>query len=51
MLFNLLIIILILGFLGVLPVWPHSNQWGYYPSGAFALIVIVVLIIAISGRG
>jgi len=23
--------------LSVLPVWPHSRSWGYYPSGGLGL--------------
>jgi hypothetical protein len=30
---TILLIILILVLLGVLPTWPHSRGWGYYPSG------------------
>ena len=30
----ILLIVLVLALLGVIPTWPHSRQWGYYPSGA-----------------
>ena len=29
----ILIIILIIVLLGTIPAWPHSRDWGYYPSG------------------
>ena len=33
MLGTILIVILILALLGALPRWPHSRDWGYYPTG------------------
>jgi hypothetical protein len=43
---TLLIVILILLLLGVLPAWPYSAGWGYYPSGGLGLLLIIVLVIA-----
>lgn len=36
--------------LGVLPSWPHSRNWGYYPSGGLGLILVVVLVLLLLGR-
>jgi hypothetical protein len=46
----LLLIVLIVLLLGLLPTWPYSAGWGYYPSGGFGLILIVVLILMLMGR-
>lgn len=46
----LLIILLIVILLGVLPTWPYSSAWGYYPSGIVGLIVVVLVIMALMGR-
>jgi len=46
----ILIIVLLLMFLGVLPTWPHSRSWGYYPSGGLGLILIIVLVLLLFGR-
>jgi len=46
----LLLIILILLLLGVIPTWPHSRNWGYYPSGGLGVIVIIVIILLLTGR-
>ena len=46
----LLLIILIILLLGVLPTWPYSSGWGYYPSGGLGLIVIVVLVFLLLGH-
>ncbi len=45
-----LLIILIVLLLGALPTWPYSTGWGYYPSGGFGLVLIVLLILALLGR-
>jgi len=47
---TLLLIVLILFLVGALPTWPHSQNWGYYPSGGLATIVIVILILMLLGR-
>jgi hypothetical protein len=47
---TILLIILILVLLGVLPTWPHSRGWGYYPSGGIGLIVIILLVLLLLGR-
>ena len=45
-----LLIILILLLLGVIPAWPHSRSWGYYPSGIVGIVLIVVIILFLTGR-
>lgn len=47
---TLLIVILILLLIGVIPSWPHSRSWGYGPSGGIGLILIILLILALTGR-
>ena len=46
----LLLIILILVLLAVLPSWPYSRGWGYYPSGIVGLIVVIVIILWLLGK-
>jgi hypothetical protein len=50
MLGTILLIILILMLVGALPTWPHSQKWGYYPSGGLGLIVIILIILLLLGR-
>ncbi len=45
-----LIILFIVLLLGALPTWPYSTGWGYYPSGGFGLVLIVLLVLALMGR-
>jgi hypothetical protein len=47
---TILLIVLALMLIGVLPTWPHSANWGYYPSGALGLVLTVVLILFIARR-
>ena len=49
-LYTILIIILILALVGVLPTWGHSRAWGYGPSGVVGVILIILLIMALTGR-
>ena len=46
----ILLIVFALLMLGALPTWPHSREWGYYPSGGFALVLIIVGLLVISNR-
>ncbi|MDD2737084.1 MAG: DUF3309 domain-containing protein [Desulfuromonadaceae bacterium] len=50
MLGTILIVIVILMLLGALPAWPHSRQWGYYPSGGLGLVFLVLIILLFMGR-
>jgi hypothetical protein len=47
---TLLLIVMILLLLGALPAWPHSRNWGYYPSGGLGTILLVILILVMLGR-
>src|ERR1700704_5496760 len=46
---TILLIIVILMMLGALPRWPHSRNWGYYPSGGLGLILVIVIILLVLG--
>jgi Protein of unknown function (DUF3309) len=47
---TILLVILILLLLGALPMWPYSSSWGYFPSGGLGLILVIVIILALTGR-
>jgi hypothetical protein len=46
----LLLIVLIVVLLAILPSWPYSRGWGYYPSGLVGLIVVIILVLWLLGR-
>jgi hypothetical protein len=50
MLSTILVVVLILLLIGALPTWPYSSGWGYYPGGGLGLLLIIVLVLALSGR-
>jgi len=50
MLSTILIIVLVLLLIGALPTWPYSSGWGYYPGGGIGLLLIIVLVLALTGR-
>ena len=50
MLLLILTVVLIVALFGSLPTWPHSREWGYYPSGGVGLVLLVLLILFLMGR-
>jgi asparagine N-glycosylation enzyme membrane subunit Stt3 len=47
---TILIVILVLVLVGALPTWPHSKNWGYYPSGGLGLVLLILIILLLTGR-
>ena len=50
MLGTVLLVVLVLLLLGALPTWPHSRNWGYYPSGRLGLVLAILLLLVLLGR-
>ena len=50
MLGTVLIVVVILMLVGAIPTWPHSRQWGYYPSGLLGAVLVIVVILLLLGR-
>ena len=36
--------------LGALPTWPHGRSWGYGPSGAVGLLLVILVVLFVTGR-
>lgn len=49
MLGTILLVVLILLLLGAVPAWPHSRNWGYYPSGFVGILLVVVIVLMLAG--
>lgn len=47
---TILLIVLVLLLLGVIPTWPHSRQWGYYPSSGIGLVLLIIVILLLLGK-
>jgi hypothetical protein len=45
-----LIVVLILLLIGLLPMWPYSAGFGYYPSGGLGLVLLILLILLLIGK-
>ena len=50
MLGTILLILLVLLLIGALPAWPHSQTWGFYPSGGLGLILLIIVVMMLFGR-
>ena len=47
---TILLILVVLMLIGAFPAWPHSQTWGYGPSGGLGLVLLIVVVLALSGR-
>ncbi len=47
---TLLLVLVILLLVGAFPSWPHSRNWGYFPSGILGVILLIVVLLLITGR-
>lgn len=45
-----LAVILVILLLGLLPTWPYSTGWGYYPSGGVGLLLIIVVVLILMDK-
>ena len=46
----ILLVIVIILLIGLLPTWPYSTGWGYYPSGGLGLILLILIIMLVLGK-
>lgn len=47
---TVILIIVVLLLVGALPTWPYSSGWGPYPAGGLGLVLLIVVILALTGR-
>ena len=47
---TVLLIVFLLMAIGSIPAWPHSRNWGYYPSGGLGLAVLVLVALMLTGH-
>ncbi len=45
----MVLLLLVLLLIAVVPAWPYSRGWGYYPSGGLGLVVLIVVIMVLMG--
>lgn len=51
MLTTILLIILLLMLVGALPSWPHSQSWGYGPSGILGILLVIIIVVLLTRGG
>jgi hypothetical protein len=42
------LILLLLLVVGAVPTWPHSRNWGYYPSSGLGIVFVAVLLLIVT---
>jgi hypothetical protein len=47
---TIFLLILLFVVLGAIPVWPHSRNWGYGPSGGLGLLAFILIALLLMGR-
>jgi hypothetical protein len=50
MLGTILVVLLILMLIGAIPRWGYSSGWGYGPSGIVGILLLIVVVLALTGR-
>jgi len=46
---TLWIVLLIILLLGVMPAWPYSRGWGYFPSGLLGIVLVLLIFMMLFG--
>ena len=49
MLGPVLLVLLVLMLIGAFPAWPHSRNWGYYPSSGLGALLVVLVVLLLMG--
>ena len=45
-----LLVLVVIALVGAVPAWPHSRNWGYYPSSSgLGLVAVVLLVLFLTG--
>jgi hypothetical protein len=47
---TIFLLVVLVAVIGALPTWPHSRQWGYYPSGGLGLVLVILLVLVLMGQ-
>jgi hypothetical protein len=46
---TLLVVLLVILLLGILPAWPYSRSWGYFPSGLLGILLVLLIFMLLFG--
>ena len=42
------VMILVILLIAAFPAWPHSRNWGYYPSAGVSVILLTLVIVLVA---
>ena len=45
----LMLLLLLVIVLALMPAWPYSRSWGYYPSGGLGTVLIILVVLMLLG--
>lgn len=45
----ILVIILVVLVIALIPSWPYSREWGYFPGGGAVALLLIVLLLWLLG--
>jgi hypothetical protein len=45
MLTTVIVVVVVVVLIGVFPTWPHSRNWGYYPSSGLGVVLLILIIL------
>ncbi|HXE18239.1 DUF3309 family protein [Castellaniella sp. UC4442_H9] len=46
----IVVVLLIILLIGVIPAWPYSRTWGYFPGGTVGVLLIIAIVLLLMGR-
>jgi hypothetical protein len=46
----LVLIVVVVLLIAALPRWPHSRNWGYFPTSMLGVVVIAMLVLVLMGK-
>jgi hypothetical protein len=44
------LVLLLVLLIGVVPTWPYSRGWGYFPGGIVGILLIIAIVLFATGR-
>ncbi|HET8598491.1 MAG TPA: DUF3309 domain-containing protein [Castellaniella sp.] len=44
------LVLLLVLLIGVVPTWPYSRGWGYFPGGIVGILLIIAIVMFATGR-
>jgi len=46
----IVVVLLIILLIGVIPAWPYSRTWGYFPRVTVGVLLIIAIVLLLMGR-